>query len=90
MGVLTSTIFSAGKVVLTDTPKGLFGNVDKILSLGLDVPFTAKIAGRCLQNGVAIDCDYTATDFVKKTLEYIKAVGDVASETLPERGDSHA
>ena len=85
-----AAIFSEGKVVLTDTPKALFGGVDKILSLGLDVPFTAKIVQRCCQNGVVIDCDYTATDFVEKTLQLIKTMGDAACITPPEGGQSHA
>lgn len=85
-----AAIFSDGKIVVTDTPKGLFTGVDKILSLGLDVPFTAKIAQRCRQNGFAIDCDYTVTDFVQKTLQKIKNMGDGTRLTPPEGGQTNA
>ncbi|MBQ8446559.1 MAG: ATP-binding cassette domain-containing protein, partial [Clostridia bacterium] len=85
-----AAIFSDGKIVVTDTPKGLFTDVDKILSLGLDVPFTAKIAQRCRQNGFAIDCDYTVTDFVQKTLQKIKNMGDGTRLTPLEGGQTNA
>ncbi len=85
-----AAIFSDGKIVVTDTPKGLFSDVDKILSLGLDVPFTAKIVHRCRQKGVAIDCDYTAEDFVQKTLQKIKSMGDGMRLAPPKGGQTNA
>lgn len=85
-----AAIFSEGKIVITDTPKGLFTDVDKILSLGLDVPFTAKIAKKCRENGMNISCNYTAADFVQKTIECIKTAGDGARLTPPEGGQTNA
>ena len=85
-----AAIFSEGKIVAVDTPQGLFTDVEKILSLGLDVPFTAKIAQICRQNGVEIDWDYTVADFVRKTLDCIKTVGDGTHITPPEGGQTHA
>ena len=85
-----AAIFSEGKIVVTDTPKGLFSDVKKILSLGLDVPFTAKIAQKCREKGIALDCDYTATDFVQKTLQKIKSMGDGTRLTPPEGGQTNA
>lgn len=85
-----AAIFSEGKIVATDTPKGLFDDVDKILSLGLDVPFTAKIAQSCREKGIELGCDYTTDDFVQKTLQKIKSVGDGTRLTPPEGGRIHA
>ncbi|MBE5746556.1 MAG: energy-coupling factor transporter ATPase [Clostridiales bacterium] len=85
-----AAVFSEGKIVVTDTPKGLFDDVEKILSLGLDVPFTAKIAQKCREHGIEIGCDYTVSDFVQKTLEYIKTQGDVTRLTQPEGGQIDA
>ena len=85
-----AAIFSEGKIVVTDTPKGLFSDVDKILSLGLDVPFTAKIAQKCREKGIELDCDYTAEDFVQKTLQKIKSMGDGTRLTPPKGGQTNA
>ncbi len=85
-----AAIFSEGTVVAVDTPKGLFTDVEKISALGLDVPFTAKIAYACRQNGIEIDCDYTVADFVQKTLRFLKKVGDGTRLTPPEGGQTDA
>ena len=70
-----AAIFADGKVVSVDTPKGLFEKVDEMQSLGLDVPFTARVCKALKAEGVEIDCDYTAADFVQKTLAYIQNKG---------------
>ncbi len=85
-----AAIFADGKIVATDTPKGLFDNMQNVISLGLDVPFTAKIAAKCRQSGMAIDCDYTTDDFVQKTLEYIQKTGDGTRSTACEGGQTDA
>ena len=85
-----AAIFSEGKIVATDTPKGLFDDVDKIVSLGLDVPFTAKIVQKCKEHGLLIDCDYTVTDFVQKTLQALERMGDGTRLTSSEGGANNA
>ncbi|MBQ4053115.1 MAG: ATP-binding cassette domain-containing protein, partial [Clostridia bacterium] len=85
-----AAIFSEGKVCVTDTPKGLFTDVEKIFALGLDVPFTAKIAQICRRNGIQIDCDYTVSDFVRKTLDNLKKIGDGTRLTSLEGGQADA
>ena len=63
-----AAIFSEGAIVATDTPKRLFEKVSDLETLGLDVPFTAKLTEKLKENGIVIDCDYTVPDFVQKTL----------------------
>ncbi|MBQ8394129.1 MAG: energy-coupling factor transporter ATPase [Clostridia bacterium] len=63
-----AAIFSEGKIVAVDTPKGLFEKVSEMESLGLDVPFTARLSALLEASGVQIDNDYTVEDFVAKTL----------------------
>ena len=70
-----AAIFSEGKVVAVDAPRKLFSDVEKMYSLGLDVPFTAQIADKMRKNGVEIDCDYTVEDFTEKTLFLAKMQG---------------
>ena len=43
--------------------------------LGLDVPFTAKLAQKLRERNIIIDCDYTLEDFVAKTLSYAQSKG---------------
>lgn len=63
-----AAIFSEGKIVAVDTPKGLFEKVSQMEALGLDVPFTARVSALLSRSGVQIDNDYTVEDFVTKTL----------------------
>ena len=70
-----AAIFADGKVVSVDTPKGLFEKVDKMQELGLDVPFTTRVCKALKADGVEIDCDYTVSDFVQKTLDFVKNKG---------------
>ncbi|MBQ9714579.1 MAG: energy-coupling factor transporter ATPase [Clostridia bacterium] len=86
-----AAVFSMGKILLTGTPKELFGRVDALMDLGLDVPFTAKIVDFLGQNGVHIDCDYTWWDFVEKVLKYYKTKGAGMRLTpSSEGGQNHA
>jgi energy-coupling factor transport system ATP-binding protein len=70
-----AAVFSEGKTVAVGTPKTLFADMEKMSALGLDVPLTAKIVDGLSEKGIAIDCDYTAKDFVEKNLLYAKTVG---------------
>ena len=63
-----AAIFSEGKIVAVDTPKGLFERVSEMEALGLDVPFTARLAEELAKSGYTIDSDYTIEDFISKTL----------------------
>ena len=69
-----AAVFSEGKTVAVGTPKTLFTDMEKMSALGLDVPLTAKLVDGLNEKGIAIDCDYTAGDFVDKTLLYAKTV----------------
>ncbi len=70
-----TAVFLEGKTVAVGTPKALFADVEKMTSLGLDVPLTAKLVSGLKEKGIAIDCDYTVRDFVEKNLLYAKTVG---------------
>ena len=63
-----AAIFADGKVLRLDTPKRLFSDVEKMVLVGLDVPFTTKVCQILQANGIEIACDYTTADFVEKTL----------------------
>ncbi len=65
-----SAIFSDGKIVAVGTPKDLFTRVKEMETLGLDVPFTAKLTSALKKYGVEIDSDYTVDGFVRATLDY--------------------
>lgn len=65
-----AAIFSEGKIVAVDTPKGLFEKVEEMEALGLDVPFTARLAETLSKSGYHIDSNYTVDDFISKTLKF--------------------
>ena len=67
-----SAVFSDGKIVAVGTPKQLFTGVKEMETLGLDVPFTAKITSALKKCGVEIDSDYTVDGFALATLAYAK------------------
>lgn len=56
-------ILSDGKVVDCALPHDLFAEADRLISLGLDVPLTAKICRALRERGIDIDCDYTPRGF---------------------------
>lgn len=62
-------VVSDGKIMACDVPRGLFSHGEELISLGLDVPLTAKIC-RCLEEGgLKIDCDYTAKGFSEAVIK---------------------
>ena len=63
-----AAVFSAGKVVMCGTPAEIFSRYDELVSLGLDVPVTAKCAQILKERGISLDTDFTCDDFVKKVL----------------------
>ena len=62
-------VFDGGKIVAVATPKELFCNTQKLLSLGLDVPVTGYLADVLKKNGVFIDTAFTVKDFTEKVLK---------------------
>ena len=70
-----AAVFSDGKVVLKSAPKELFANPDPLMEIGLDVPFTAKVCAALKECGYCLKTDFTAEDFVKKTLDCIRLGG---------------
>ena len=75
-----AAIFSEGKIVAVDTPKGLFEKISTMESLGLDVPFTARLTSALSKAGYAVDSDYTVEDFISKTLTFAKTAKRVTEE----------
>lgn len=65
-----AAIFSHGKIVSVGTPKEIFKDEDKILSLNLDLPVTAFLTKKLSSVGVDIDNDYTIGDFVSAAKKY--------------------
>ena len=71
-----AAVFSEGKVVMEDTPAGIFRRGDELLALGLDLPVTAKCARILKERGVEIETDFTVEDFITKVLaEYGRRQG---------------
>ncbi len=61
-------VFSEGRVKCVLPPRELFKRTEELLSLGLDIPLTAKLVAALQRRGIGIDCDYTAEDLIKKLL----------------------
>lgn len=71
-----AAVFSDGKVVMEGTPAEIFRRSDEVLSLGLDLPVTAKCERILKERGVEIDTDFTVEDFISKVLaEYARRKG---------------
>ncbi len=70
-----AVIFDGGRSVAVGAPCKLFADAEKMYSLGLDVPFTAKLVNALKREGINVECDYTLEDFVEKTLLYAKTQG---------------
>ena len=61
-------VFSDGEVKYVLPPKELFTHSEELLSLGLDVPLTAKICMALKERGISLECDFTTEDFLRKVL----------------------
>ena len=79
-----AAVFSDGKVVMEEAPAALFRRGEELAALGLDVPFTAKITECLARGGVHIRSDFTAADFVKRTLEYAGVGAENAAESAAD------
>lgn len=51
-------VMKNGKVESTSTPKALFGRGNRLISLGLDVPFTSRLMAELAANGIDIGTEY--------------------------------
>ncbi|HEN9008826.1 TPA: energy-coupling factor transporter ATPase [Streptococcus agalactiae] len=51
-------VMKNGKVESTSTPKALFGHGNRLISLGLDVPFTSRLMAALAANGLDIGTEY--------------------------------
>ncbi|HGK7085264.1 TPA: energy-coupling factor ABC transporter ATP-binding protein [Streptococcus agalactiae] len=51
-------VMKNGKVESTSTPKALFGRGNRLISLGLDVPFTSRLMAELTANGLDIGTEY--------------------------------
>ncbi|HEN3106776.1 TPA: energy-coupling factor transporter ATPase [Streptococcus agalactiae] len=51
-------VMKNGKVESTSTPKVLFGRGNRLISLGLDVPFTSRLMAALAANGLDIGTEY--------------------------------
>lgn len=69
-------VFAEGRVRYVLTPAELFRKSGELEGLGLDLPATAKVAQILRRDGIDIDCDFTADDFVEKTAAYFRRGGD--------------
>ena len=61
-------VFSDGEVKYVLPPKELFTHSEELLSLGLDVPLTAKTCMALKERGISLECDFTTEDFLRKVL----------------------
>ena len=70
-----AAIFSDGKVFALASPQELFSDTAGLLEVGLDIPFTAKIARALGEKGVVINSNLREEDFTSKILAYAKTRG---------------
>ena len=63
-----AAVFSDGRVVMEDTPAEIFKRSDELISLGLDIPVTAKCARILKERSIEIETDFTSEDFIAKVL----------------------
>jgi energy-coupling factor transport system ATP-binding protein len=65
-------VFSKGKIEMQGTPKEIFSDYEKVVSLGLDLPVTAKLERALKQKGVVVDSDLTVDGFISAYLKAVK------------------
>lgn len=68
-----AAVFSEGEVVLKGKPSEIFSHSQKLFSLGLDVPVTARCALLMKESGISVSTDFTCDDFADKVLALWKA-----------------
>ena len=63
-----AAVLSDGKIFACDFPEKLFARSDELISLGLDIPLTAKIAKCLKERGIEVDSDCTVEGFSKAVI----------------------
>jgi energy-coupling factor transport system ATP-binding protein len=48
-------VMEEGKIIIDDTPRNVFKNVDLLKSIGLDVPQVTELAHELIKDGVPLD-----------------------------------
>lgn len=61
-------VISNGSVFACDCPEKLFRRSDELISLGLDIPLTAKISKELKNYGLEINSDCTVSGFSEKVI----------------------
>ena len=61
-------VLSDGKIFDCASPHELFSRADELISLGLDVPLTAKISNALRERGIDIDSDFTPDGFARAVI----------------------
>lgn len=78
-------VMDNGKIALQGTPRQVFSNVEKIKSLGLDVPQITEIAYKLKKKGVNFkDGVLTIDEFIEQLEEYIKIKAADSITVQPE------
>lgn len=68
-----AAVFSEGRLVCVAEPKELFKDAYSLERIGLDVPLTARLTRALKENGVEIETDFKADDFVSVVTEKYKS-----------------
>ena len=61
-------VMDAGRIVLDGTPAEVFGNVDRLREVGLDVPLAASLAHRLRARGIPLEGDILNTGDLRAAL----------------------
>ncbi len=70
-------VFAEGQVRFVLPPAELFLHAEELISLGLDIPLTAKICRALSRRGIEISCDFTTEDLIRSILACAKERGCV-------------
>lgn len=62
-------VLSDGKIFACDRPENLFARSDELISLGLDIPLTAKISKCLSERGIEVKSDCTVEGFSEAVVE---------------------
>jgi energy-coupling factor transport system ATP-binding protein len=69
-------VMDAGRLILDGTPAEVFGNVDRLREVGLDVPLAASLAHRLRARGIPLEGDIL-------NIEDLRAALSVAADPSP-------
>ena len=66
-------VMNQGKIVMKGTPKGVFGNLERIYEIGLDIPPVGKLSHMLCSAGIDIDPDALTVDELVNELCQLKS-----------------